>query len=150
MTTLFLWQLFAQKIFIISVTTYSTTYRVWHSELQHLESGHSCVFQDLHEDSQPVWIQAQYNEDHPRESIQFHWLTCKQQQHLHTPETITHKLLLLHSSITYYSWNLMMKVLCVDNCSQETYLADVLMKCSNPPQGETKKVIFPTFQLDAQ
>ena len=32
----------------------------------------------------------------------------------------------------------MMKILFVDNCSQETYLADVSIKCSNPPQGEMK------------
>ena len=30
----------------------------------------------------------------------------------------------------------MMKIFFVDNCSQETYLADVSIRCSNPPQGE--------------
>ena len=30
----------------------------------------------------------------------------------------------------------MMKILFVDNCSQETCLADVSIRCSNPPQGE--------------
>ena len=30
----------------------------------------------------------------------------------------------------------MMKILFVDNCSQETDLANVSIRCSNPPQGE--------------
>ena len=30
----------------------------------------------------------------------------------------------------------MMKIVFVDNCTQEIYLADVLIRCSNPHQGE--------------
>ena len=34
----------------------------------------------------------------------------------------------------------MIKVLSVDNLSQETYTANILIKCSNPPQGENWRI----------
>ena len=53
------------------------TYIIGDSELQHPQSGHSCVLQYLHEDNQSALTHSQCSEHHQEGLIQYHQQMCK-------------------------------------------------------------------------